>query len=159
MQDKDVKEGDIFLFASYDKNRIKDIQFVKVLQEHGRTPTGKNFLVADSSGFFNSCPAWMLFDSIEESLSLARRIAQTKENYDIEYEINATKRIVDKFNNKKYYENILKDIEKRLVPESIKRAYHLDGLFSKSKINPYHEKMKRLQRQLEDYLDWKETNK
>ena len=142
MQDEDVKKNNIYLFVSHDKSRIKDTQFIKVLQEHGMTPTGRQFLVADESGFINSCPAWMLFESIEEALSFIRSIAQMKESYDIKYEIDATKRIIDKFNNKKYHEDILEDIEKRLVPESITKSYCLDGFFSFSGENQYERKIR-----------------
>lgn len=100
MEYQDVKIGGVYLFVPSNKDRVNDIEFVRVIEQQEFVANRyAHFAIYNRKGF-NSCFAISLFNNMNDAISFVRKIAQGERDYDVEYEIEATKKVIDKFKNK-----------------------------------------------------------
>ena len=86
-------------------------------------------------------------------------MAQGERDYDIEYEIKATKRIVDKFKNKDELKERLENTKMETLNEALDIYHSGIELYENNKDKQFQRKVQKLLDQFKDYIDWKETNK
>lgn len=86
-------------------------------------------------------------------------MAQGERDYDIEYEIKATKRIVDKFKNKDELKERLENTKIETLNEALDIYHSGIKLYENNKDKQFQRRVQKLLDQFKDYIDWKETNK
>lgn len=159
MKYQDVKIGDTYLLVPSNKDRVSDIDFVRVIEQQNLTVERYIYFAIYNRKSITSCFAENLFDNMDNAISFVRKIAQDERTYDIEYEVKATKKIIDRFKNRDELERRLKNIKKEIFNDALDIYSSGIGLYEHKKDEQFRKKIQERQYLLNEYINWKETNK
>ena len=143
MEYQDVKIGDIYLFVPGNKDRVNDIDFVRVIEQQEFIADKYAYFTIYNRKGFSSCFAVSLFDNINDAISFVRKIAQGGRDYDVEYEIKATKKVIDKFKNKDELEGRLRSIKKETLDDALNIHNNGTGLYEQKRDKQHYGKIKK----------------